>query len=209
MAAIDLVSLQEAKDHLEITGTAKDAVLPGLISGASLQLEQWCKTQLVQRAVVERQTAFQHDGRGSMLTSEGFGQGTRFMYLRLYPIVTMTSIVDESSTPQSMVENVDYYARKRLGVLEHFSIWPMPYKGDLVGEWIVTYTAGWFASTATVDANVKLACNMLVAEHLARKAAALMSMSTGTVTMQFSDPGDAGLPAVVRALMAKYRTNRI
>ncbi len=200
MATTDLATVQEVKDILEITGSAKDTVLAALVSAASLRLERWCKVPLIQRAFTERH------GGGRIAGSRG---SSKRIWLRNYPIVSVASVVDEGSSVQTLVENTDFYVDKELGLLEHYASFPAPYKGNLLGEWVITHTAGRWAATASVTADAKLACALAVADSLARKTPSATSMGIGGLSMSFSDSGDFGLPADVRSIMSSYKGNRI
>jgi hypothetical protein len=200
MASTDLATLDEVKGQLQLGGTSKDAQVAGLITGASAFLENWCRKPLIQRDLVER-----HTGAAPGVQRAGRGRWKR-IYLRARPIVSVTSVVDESPTPQSMVEGVDYYVFKDHGILEHYAWWPTPFKGSLIGEWVCTFKAGYFTGINTVPADVKVACAMQVAEFLARPAPSISSLNTGNFSASFRDPGDSlAPPAEVRAIMAKYK----
>lgn len=208
MAASDLVTMGEAKAHLEIVGTAKDTTVAGLISGASKALATWCRNPLIHETIVERQAAGARRVGRSILGGSEFGGTSTVKRIRLYhyPVVSVTSIVDGAG---NSVPSTDYYADLAFGVLEHGGTWPVPYAANgLVGDWIITYLAGRWASTDVVPDGVKLACNLLVADFLLRKAASIDSLNTGTLSVSFRSY-EGAMPPEIASLMQEFRGNRI
>lgn len=210
-----VVTTDEARTALGIASGASEEQLRLAINRATYRLEAFCGVGLVQTTYVERHTGLSHDGRGVMpWTAEGFtGGGTKFLYLQHYPVVSITSIVDEASTPTSIAA-ADYYVRKDVGILEHYSVWPTPYKyasgTEIPGEWIVTLVAGWFASVAAVTWDVKDACLSLVAEALYRTSGSVSEIESGTLRVKFAGEGEnAKLPPNVRATMGRYKIGRV
>jgi uncharacterized phiE125 gp8 family phage protein len=185
----DLVTLSEAKTHLEINTSIKDGAINSMIAGVSLQLENWCRTPLVQRDWVERYTA----------------PLVGAIWLRKYPVVSITSIGDDAA---NSIPATDYRPDKLTGRLRHFSSWPLPFDTNgLVSEWIITYKAGRWSTTATVPFDAKLACFMQIAHLFPRKSPGIASISTGALSLSFRD--SAGLIPEVCSIMARYKGNHI
>lgn len=139
MAAYDAISLPEVKEALRIEGTDGDKHLQTLVTGLTLELERLLGTQFVQRSVVEY-----HPG------------GQRRMYLSRAPITAVASIVDTQSPTPATVAATDYTIRQRRWLERAGGTFPTAYDANgNASEWTVTYTAGWFATTAVVSADVK------------------------------------------------------
>lgn len=208
-----VVSTDEARAALGIGEGLQEDALRLAVNRATYRLEAYTRVALVQKSYVERYTGTAGDGRSSILSPEGFlAASSKFIYLRHYPVASVTSIVDEQTTPES-ITGADYYLRKEQGILEHYSVWPTPYKQSgtdiLPGEWIITYVAGWFASVSAVTWDVKDACLQLVAEALYRSSGSVNSISSGSLSVSFGgEPGEA-LPASVRSGMSRYRIGRV
>jgi hypothetical protein len=192
-----LITVQECRDLLEQVGTTKDMLLTHLVNAASRRLERYCRGPLIIQPFVERH---------SVGTPTSYGAtGVKRLWLRHYPVVSVTSIVDGFG---NSVPAADYHLSLVDGALTHFSTWPTPYDANkLIGEWVVTHSAGFWVKTEDVDSDAKLACSLLIGDYLARKAGSISSSSFGGLSLGFSD--EMGLPAMTQSLMAPYKRNRI
>jgi hypothetical protein len=200
----DLVTLEEAKAYLEYptTNERKDDMLEGVIAGASLGLENWCRVPLIQREFTEYYTA------APFGSNDGYSSGgANVIWLNKYPVVSVDSIEDGYG---NTVIDTDYHIDSRHGTLIHSGGWPTAYDAnDLVGEWTIVYTAGHFASTSVVTSDVKLACNMMIASYVAMKSGMVQRMHTGDLKVWFHDQDMNNLPPLVRQIMNRYKGNRI
>jgi hypothetical protein len=209
-----LVTLEELKAHLEIPPeeTSRDESLKLAINAATGSLEAVTGGPLVHLAITDdRYTGGRHDGRrpaGDPYVMSEFGGGVRDkqIFLRKYPVVSVERIRDESFVPV-VVPPSDYYVRGKQGILEHFTAWPTPYKGDQVGEWMIDYTAGWFPSTVAVEWPAKAACLSVAADLLQRKGGALQAISSGSLSASFAMA--AGVSGQARHLIGRYRIDRV
>lgn len=138
-----LVTLAEAKTALGITGSSQDAKLEALINAATEQIEGFCQNAFVQREFEEFHTGGVNGRRGR----------ARLIELRRYPIVSVGSITDDSG---ETVEEEDFLVWPERGFLEHVYRWPVPMRErGGTGRWRIVYTAGRFATTADVSADLK------------------------------------------------------
>lgn len=147
MAATDIVTLAEAKLHLNITGTDSDAELAGFISAATQPCED------VVGAVVNRTVVEVFDGGRAQLP------------LSHRPVSSITSVVDTGTTLSAS----SYTVNAESGVLTLVAgPSPLPF---LVGvqSVTVTYVAGRVASTAAVATsaygNIRMAA-LIIVQHL-------------------------------------------
>ncbi len=82
-----LITLPEGKAHLKVTGDAEDATILALIGSCTFTIESYIGNSIVQKTFTEDYTA----GKGRKLG------GARRIYLRNYPISSVTSITDDES----------------------------------------------------------------------------------------------------------------
>lgn len=182
-----LISLVEAKSHLGITVADHDTLLEALVDGSSAAIEAYCRNIFVQRTVTEI-------AAGSV----------KRLYLKSYPIVSVTSITDPAS---NTVPSTDYVIYKAEGMLLHAGNWPVAQDTNgNVARWSVVYVAGRAANTAAVDADVKLACKLLVATRFSQRSGGIASKSVGDLSVSYREGQleSGGLPAEVTALLASY-----
>jgi hypothetical protein len=197
-----LVTNAEAQEYL---GSSAD--FTNLCNLASAACEVVTRGPLVQREATEFYTGTAHDGRT--------GGSAKFLYLRRYPVVSVAEIKDGAG---NLVAAADYYIRKRAGILEHSYSFPTPYESDgRVGEWAIKYTAGWFANTAAVPFEVKLAALMTLAVRNTSATPGAEELDLGDLRVKFASlDGDAGLvarslpvPPEAHALLGRYIINRV
>lgn len=194
MAATDLVDLAEAKRYLGITGTTDDTLIQEILSGVSLDIKNACQAPLV------RET-------GLIEYHEG---GKKRIFLRAYPVVSITSIQDSKTPTPNEVPATDYFVRKDIGLLEHFGRFPIPVNNN--GQrtvWTVTFEAGRFANTAAVPADLKLVANKMIARAWGRKEPGDESVSVGSLSITYASLKDWELvPPEVMTTLGQYMCNR-
>ena len=191
VSANALISLAEAKTHLGITDTANDTLLEALIDGASAAIEAFCQTVFVQRTITD-------------IVAGGPGLRCKRIYLTRYPIVSVTSITDPAA---NTVPATDYVIYKAEGMLIHAGAWPEAQDSNgNVARWSVVYIAGRAATTAAVEANLKLACKMLVAATFSRRESGIASKRVGDLSVSYHAPSaeGGGMPPEVASLLAPY-----
>lgn len=185
MATYDAITLDEAKVFLALEGTSEDEVLARLISGTTLEVERKLGTQFVQRSVVER-----HEG------------GCKRIYPQVVPVVSVTSIVDPAG---NTVPSTDYVVRQQRW-LEHFGRFnPAQTTAGQVTDWTVTFTAGWFASTSAVAADVKQEVLRAVAALRESPAAGVSSVGVGDLSISYLSASTLSVsPAIEEAVANLY-----
>jgi Phage gp6-like head-tail connector protein len=191
MATYDAVTLDEAKHALSIDGTAEDEMLQRLISATTLEVERRLGTQFVKRAVVEY-----HEGGGKRI------------YPQRVPITEVTSIVDPAA---HTVPSSNYVIRQQRW-LEHFGHFDNAYTtAGQQTDWVVTYVAGWSASTSVVAPDVKAEIIRAVAGMREAPASGTTSVSVGDLSLSYARSGgvadvesatSAAIDAAVAALHA-------
>jgi len=174
---IAVITTQELKDKLGITGSAEDLELRRATAIATYALEAKCNgTVFVRRSFTEDYGGGQVPGRRG---------GAKRIHLHHAPIVSVTSITDDDS---NTVASTDYTIVSEQGYLEHDSIWPSP-----VGRWTIIYTAGVFADTDDVSWNIKDVARGLAVRIYKDKGDAVKSRSrsgrAGSASVTYLDPG--------------------
>lgn len=195
----DLISLAEAKTHLGISDTAQDALLEALITGVSFAIEAYCQTAFVQRTVTD-----------IMAGGLDFRRNEKTLYLTRYPIVSVISITDPAGNTVPAADYVIYAAE---GMLVHAGAWPVAQDSNgNIARWSVVYVAGRYTNTLAVDADVKLACTLLVAARYSRREGDIASKSIGggdfSISYRSAQAGES-MPLEVTALLAAYRSYRV
>lgn len=166
MATYDAVTMDEARDSLGISGFAEDEALQRLVSALTLEIERRLGTQFVQRSLVEY-----HEGGG------------KHIYLGRAPIVSVASIVD----PAGNVVAADQFVIRQQRWLEHWGRFYNAYtSAGQPTDWTVTYTAGWFATTAAVSPDVKAEILRAVAGMREAPAAGVASVGVGDLSISYS-----------------------
>lgn len=203
-----LATVDEAKAYLKITGSAEDAALEFLLNAATLAIEKFCQTAFVIRSITEQQLE-QNRLRGDRLhgIADWRLPGSKLLFLDRYPIVSVTSITDDAG---NVIGATEFAVWKDYGVLEHVSVWPRPLAStNAPGRWAVVYSAGRFATTADVGADLKLAALMLVALRRASKIPGVQSKSVGDLSITWANGGGGadgvGFPEDVAEMLWPYK----
>ncbi len=190
-AANALMTVAEAKVILGISGSTDDALLDVLIDAASAAIEQYCNAHLIQATVTERQWG-----------------GKQYIYLRKYPIVSVTSITDPAA---NTVTSTYYYIEKDMGRLRYDGTFPLAYNSaGLVAEWTIVYVAGFFANQGAVTQDVKMACARTVAWLKDNPSPGVTSVGVGSLSVSYGGVSSVGqdgrgIPSDAAALLGKYR----
>jgi hypothetical protein len=197
MATLDVLTFEEAADALNLSGTAiHDKDLPEWITAVSLFMDR-----LIGPVVTRVVTAEQHDG------------GRHCIYLRQYPNTAITTVTEYSGTTATVLAPETNTTKPANAYMVD------PYEPDTAlltgivrrrvsgGDALfaqgrrnveVTYSAGRFASTTTVDQRAKKAASLILSN-----AWRSQQDSTGGVgefdVPQVMFPRKA-IPAVVREL---------
>lgn len=161
MATLDVLTLAEAKQALNLTGTtAHDTELPGWITAASLRLDK-----LVGPVVRRPVTAERHDGGGAAI------------FLRHHPNYSITSVSEYDGTTPSVLTVETNAAQPMAGyVVDEYSA-DASLLSNIVRRRssggnarfpqgrrnvIVDYVAGRFADTASCDERAKSAVRIMM-----------------------------------------------
>lgn len=126
------------------------------------------------------------------------------LYLTRYPIISVTSITDPAA---NTVSAADYVVYKAEGMLIHSGAWPVAQDtSGNIARWSVVYVAGRYANTAAVEANLKLACKLLVATRFSQREGDVISKRVGDLSISYREgqAGNGGLPVEVTSLIAPY-----
>jgi len=187
-----LITVAEGKELPDISGTGSDPLIESAINAASLILES------AMNGTVFVQQTFTEDYSGGVNGKRG---GAKRIHLYHQPIVSVTSIIDDDSNE---VTSTYYTIVATKGFLEHDWRWPAP-----VGRWTIIYKAGLFETEADVDAAVKEACKLLVAERYRSRRPGVQSSNVGgrfgSKSVAKAVPRNpAGLPDDVWLLVRKY-----
>ena len=189
MATNDILTLAEAKAHLNITGSGSDTKVAALVTAASMLLDAAAKTFFVKRSVVEL-----HWPRG------------KFLFPRARPVNSITSILDPAG---NSVPAADYYLDTDRSFIAHVGYWPTAVNAtNLPVPWSVTLSAGWFANTAAVAEDVKQACRLRLSAIWDRPNPDVSSVGVGGLSVSYGSAPGGGMAAELtdtdRLLLAQY-----
>jgi uncharacterized phiE125 gp8 family phage protein len=126
-----LITLSDLKTYLEITDTTFDTILNDLIEAVSEEFETYTSRKFIQ----------------ATYTDEYFdGDGTRILWLPNWPIISVTSVVENDVTLTEGNEE-DYIVYKEEGYLWRVgTVW-----AEGVKNIKITYTAGYLQSDIPKD----------------------------------------------------------
>jgi hypothetical protein len=191
-----LITLPEAKlfPGLASLALADESLLEALIDAASLDFEKEWDNYGVQRSVTEDHTYKEIRARS---------RSADIIWLRKYPIVSITSITDPAG---NTVASTEYWIDKQLGALRTTGGWTIPQDSNgFETYWTVIYTAGRVASIAAVPANIKLACKMWVAELYKNPTQNVKSKSVGDLSITYREGSSEGLPDQIRRMISCWK----
>ena len=168
-----LTTLAAVKSYLKITSDTDNSLLEDLINASSNAIERYCERTFKEQ----------------LFTDEEYdGNGLNGLYLRQYPVKSITSVTVEGTS----LNIIDYKCKKNNGkLIRNNGIWPT---GEI--NILVTYTAGY----TEIPSDLELACKHLVMSYFKSDIA---SFST-TFQDGFVFRPEA-LPAQVKALVAPYK----
>lgn len=183
----DLVTSQEVKDYLGISGSGEDTLIGALIDYASNAIENYCNTYFSSTAITDRL-----DGGG------------RYLITKVAPIISVTSITDAyDSTVVSSADYLNYLAAGLIYIdvdTTNYALQNLTW-AEGMRRWIVVYNAGY----ASVPNAVKLACILLVSYFRTTRTPGMLSETVGDYSYTKMQLPDAGLPEEVKMLLAPYR----
>lgn len=192
-----LVTLNEVKEALDISGADHDAKLNGYINRATDLIEAYCQRRFL----------------STVYSNELYsGNGTQFLPLRNYPVSTLTSLEsmtgDFASPAWDSIDSSSYTLKteggKDQGIIYMISRF---HKG--VDNFRVNYTAG-YATQDAIPNDLREACIELVNYFFSRRRATpgVKSETLGRYSYTMSDMTTGGLikGLGLDAILDLYRT---
>lgn len=191
---IDLVTIDDVKTFLTLTGTVDDVLLQVLVTATSKSFEDYCLTAFVIQSFTEL-----HQGL------------IKQIFMRRYPITAVTSITASGGT--WTVPSTDYWVDTERGILEHFGRFPIP--TNTAGQrtrWSIVYSAGRFANTAAVTSDLRLACMRVVADAYERRSPGVSSVAVGDMSVGYGREAlkdvSSAWPVEVLLALGPYRSQQ-
>ena len=191
VATTSLITLAEAKVYPGMASlpSADEAIVESLCDACALDFEAYLGKALIQRAFTE-DYSYAEISRQS--------RESDIIWMRQYPLVSVTSITDPAA---NTIAATNYWIDKVRGALRANAAWSLP-KDDngFTAYWTIVYTAGHWATTAAVPANVKQAAKMYVAYLYSRPNPEVASKSVGDLRIAYTESkSDSPIPASIRA----------
>jgi hypothetical protein len=187
LSATALIDEAEAKKSPEIPDTIDSDYLISLIEAATGIVELLLTRPVIQRSFTVRQSGGMHGGRG----------GAKRIYLEQRPIVSLTSIQDDGSTPDALDVN-DVILWQEEGILEYrYAAFPAPTDG----LWNISFTAGEAANRVEAPWRYKEACRRLVAWLYQQPNPGLMREKLGETDLQYGGGMEDMVPKTIRMLL--------
>lgn len=201
MATTDLVTRTEYQTFAGLT-VAADSRLDAIIEAISLAIEKYCRTLFIIRSTSQKWRRSDTSFRSAGFSDYAFKRG---IWLNNYPVVSITSIVDQATTPNSITSTF-YTLHPDIGFLQ---LWINPVPLDANSNesyWTITYTAGRFVATANVDANLKLATYLLISQIIGRPDPSVASKTVGQLSITYKDgtSGSIDIFDNVQELLSEY-----
>ena len=173
-----LITLEEAKQFLEIEDNARDGVLNALIQSVSAAAEVFTGRFIINRVIDGELHFFEH--------------AAHTLQLNFYPVKQITKIVQNGEE----VDAAQVKADNESGILSR--------RYDaFYGAVLVSYEAGLAADTASVPQDIKLACAQWI-KYFLYSGAAVKSESLGDYSVSYAELAE-GMPAEVSAILEKYK----
>jgi hypothetical protein len=170
-----LTTLKGAKSILDIPPeqTSDDEDIISLINASSTQIEGYCERSFKEKTYTDE---------------EYDGNGCSGLYLRQYPVKSITSV----SVNEKALSSSEYKCKKSNGkLIRNNSRWPT---GEI--NILVTYTAGF----TVIPSDLELACKLLVKTYFKSDMA---SFSTTFQEGMVFRP--EALPAKIKVLLSPYK----
>lgn len=188
-----LTTLNNLKTYLNISGSAKDALLELLINAMTDHIESYCNNR---RFADTTYTQVEYDGTG-----------TKTLILDQYPITTTTTFVLEENSEPDNEDDWETLASRRYwtddeGMVRTYDILFLksPYK------YRVTYSAGY----TTIPSDLEMACIMLCSEfYLKGGSTGVVSETLGDHSITFNQFSQLSQDSTVKAILDKYKDLRV
>lgn len=197
-----LITLDEAKEFPGMSSLASsdEALIETLIDAATTDIEAYWDNPGVIQTFTEDYTADYLDKCGNKLE------------LLHYPIVSIVSITDPAG---NTIGKDDYWIDKANGYLMAVGGWDTPQDANgYATYWTIVYTAGRWANTAAVPADIKRHCKAWVAQLYKRPEQDLVQKSVGDLSLRYREwmregEGENLIPPAIRAGLARYKKRMI
>lgn len=191
-ATLALVTLDEAKEYLEVEGDGKDSILGGLVNAVSQTINSYCGRHFIRQSLTEYYDGPEDD--------------CKLLTLNEYPIGAVTTIHDDPRIPPvfdtgTLVAVTDYQVDKAAGLIRRIYL---PFcKG--IGNVKVVYTGGYLIGSLPADL-VLAAKKMLALEYTVKwkdvSRLGVKSISQGDRTTTYIE--DA-IPKEIVQVLNRYR----
>lgn len=187
-----LCTLDEVKEYYDFQGAnaASDSFLEKVIDEFTQVFESYCDRKFVSRGI---QTEY-HDGNG-----------TRFLWTKQYPITSVSGIYSSSTwawNSTTLIDSDTYAIRDDTKIVLRSAVFLKWDNGNIR----IDYTYG-YTSTATVPADLKLACiEEVIRTNKNRKSVDVLSktMTDGSIARYTKDL----MPTTIR-ILNKHRKMRV
>lgn len=187
--AYALISLDEARTYLGVSDSTKAARIQALIEAVSEMVEAYIGNALVKRDFTELK----------------LGGKTGEWFLWRYPVNSIASIVDPDS---NTIAAANYHLIAEQGrIIYRYGKFPIARNSTGAEErWTITYNAGRFDATDSVEPRFKEAAKILLGKRYHRPDTGVLSKKVGDLSLTYeaslSFRGDQVLmPAEVIALI--------
>ncbi len=147
-----LISLDELKEDLQVSGSGQDSILERIIGRVTSEIEAF-----LERRIVTRTTA---DPLTRLTEYHNFAHYTSELRTLEYPIIAITTIHEDISLPPAygasalLTSGTDYQVLAELGMIRRLSV-GQPYPWLLGSRTVrIVYSAG-YADTASVPDHIK------------------------------------------------------
>lgn len=147
------VSVDEAKTHLRVTGSAEDTIIEAYLRAAIRFVEQYCQMSLLGATVVETYRSFPDDDQPFNLTYAPFSALTSIGYSISTNPATFTNLASSEYV-------IEKHTASERGVIVPIDGWNATAEPFQVK---VTYSTG-YANAAAVPANLKIAVFLILAD---------------------------------------------
>lgn len=185
---VALISLTEAKSYLKITGSGEDAILTDFVDSISKAVATYCRRKLVKATFTEYYN----------------GGGIGRINLKNYPIVSITTIHDDSNRTYdatTLVDSDDYYFDADKGFVE---LYDGGIFTDSVQNVKIVYLAGYVAGT-DMPYDIELACKIWLSKVYHQYSKQSIHVSSESLRERSVSYRQEDIPIEVKRLLERYR----
>jgi len=164
-----LTTVANAKLYIGITVSTYDELIEELINSGTQYIENYCKRRF-------KKTTY---------TDELYdGEGGRFLFLKNYPIIGVTSIYwHYKNITDTLIDSGDYDIESEEGLVHYDGLWTKGYKNIKI-----TFEAGYDFINDGRPPELEEICKMLVATKFGKRgSAAIKSEKIGSYSLTYMD----------------------